>query len=103
MLAQLLGLVLGVQDGQLGEHTHVHALETQTGLQQRHELHEVPAAEVVGDQLIQLVGLHHNVETADLRKAELACVNAREAHLAPAARVVGLACSLHGILVLACL
>jgi hypothetical protein len=66
MLAQLLGAVLGVEDGQLGEHAHVHAVQAQASLQQRHELHEVPTGLVVRDKLVKLVGLHNNVETADL-------------------------------------
>ena len=43
MLTHLGGLVLGVEDGQLGEHAHVCALQAQGCFQQTDELVEVPA------------------------------------------------------------
>ena len=81
MLAHLGRLVLAVEDGQLGEHAHMRALQTECGLQQRDQLVKVAARLVVADELLQLVGVHHDVQTAHLGQTELATVNASKAHL----------------------
>lgn len=48
MLAHLGRLVLGVEDGQLGEHAHVRALQPQGRLQEADEFVEV--ASVLGNK-----------------------------------------------------
>lgn len=81
MLLHLLRFELGVEDGELGEHAHVGTLEAQRGLQQSDELLEVPAVLIVTDQVLQLVGVDHDVQTADLRQPKLLTVHTSEAHL----------------------
>ena len=81
VLAHLLRLVLGVEDGQLGEHAHVRALQTERSLEQADELHEVAAVLVVVDEVFELVGVHDDVQTAHLCQAELLVVDAGEADL----------------------
>lgn len=49
---QLLRLVLRVQDGKLGVHSDVGVLAPQTAVQQAHELIEVTALLVLGNQLL---------------------------------------------------
>lgn len=81
MLLHLLRFELGVEDGELGEHTHVGALEAQRGLQQSDELLEVSAVLIVTDQVLQLVCVDHNVQTTNLRQPKLLTVHTGEAHL----------------------
>lgn len=50
---------------------------------------------VVVDEVLELVGVHDDVQAAHLREAELARVHAREAHLLPRARRVRLARAVH--------
>ena len=101
MLAHLLGLVLGVEDGQLGEHPHVGPLQAQGRFQQLNELLEVAAVLVVVDELLQLVRMHHNVQPTHLGQAELLVVHTCEAHLFPCLGGVGFTRPVHGSLVLA--
>ena len=75
------------------------SLETERRLEQRYELLEVAAILVVVDQVLELVGVHDYVEAAHLRQAELAVLDAREAHLLPRLGAVGLARALHRALV----
>ncbi|TNN66811.1 hypothetical protein EYF80_022880 [Liparis tanakae] len=113
VLPHLLRFELGVEDGELGEHAHVGALQPQRRLQQRDELLVEPAVLIVADQVLQLVGVDHDVEAADLPQTKLLAVHAREAHLAatsrnplparyllPRPRAVGFAGAVHGRLVL---
>ena len=81
VLPHLLGLELGVEDGQLGEHAHVGALQAQRRLQQGDQLLEVAPVLVVADELLQLVSVDHDVQAADLGQPELLAVHARKAHL----------------------
>lgn len=81
MLPHLLRFELGIENGELGEHAHVGALQAQRGLQQGDELLEVASVLVVADQVLQLVGVDHDVKAADLRKTEFLAVHARKAHL----------------------
>ena len=85
MLSQFSGLVLGVQNGQLGEHAHVGALQAQGGLQQTHQLLEVAPLLIVVVQVLQLVGVDDDVKAAHLRQTELVVVDASEANLLPGA------------------
>ena len=81
MFPHLGWLVFGVEDGQLGEHTHVSPLQAEGGLQQLDQLLKVAAVLVVVDELLQLVGVHHDVETAHLGQPELLAIDAGEANL----------------------
>lgn len=81
VLPHLLRFELGVQNSQLGEHAHVCALQAERRLQQSDELLKVASVLVVADQVLQLIGVDHNVEAADLRQAELLAVHAGKAHL----------------------
>lgn len=81
MLPHLLRFELGIENGELGEHAHVGALQAQRGLQQGDELLEVASVLVVADQVLQLVGVDHDVKAADLCKTEFLAVHARKAHL----------------------
>lgn len=96
VLAHLLGPVLAVEDGELGEHAHVRALEPECLLEQRDELVEVAAVLVVVDELVELVGVHDDVQAAHLREAELLLVDAGEADLLPGLGRVGLASRVDG-------
>lgn len=55
---------------------------------------------VVVDQLLQLVSVNHDVETAHLGKSELLSIHAGKAHLFPGAGAVGLTGAVHSSLVL---
>lgn len=81
MFPHFLRFELGVEDGELCEHPHVGALQAQRRLQQSDELLKVPAVLIVADQVLQLVGVDHNVKAADLRQPELLAVDARKANL----------------------
>ena len=81
MLPHLAGLVLGVEDSQLGEHAHVSPLQTECGLHERDELAEVALVLVEADQLLQLIGVHYDVQATHLRQTELLRLHTREAHL----------------------
>ena len=81
MLTHLGWLVLGIEDGQFGEHAHMGTLQTQGGLKEQNELLKVAAVLVVVDQLLKLVGVNHNVETAHLGQTEFLAIHTREADL----------------------
>lgn len=81
MLPHLLRFELGVQDGELSEHAHVGALQAQRRLQQRDQLLEVPAVLIVADQVLQLIGVDHYVQAADLRQPKLLAIHASKANL----------------------
>ena len=83
MFFQLLGLVFGVEDGELCEHSHVGPLQPQGGFQQAHELLEVSPILVVVDQILQLVGVHNDVKAAHLGQTELVILNTRETNFLP--------------------
>eukprot|EP00123_Amoebidium_parasiticum_P016952 comp23654_c0_seq1/m.40409 comp23654_c0_seq1/g.40409 ORF comp23654_c0_seq1/g.40409 comp23654_c0_seq1/m.40409 type:complete len:589 (+) comp23654_c0_seq1:220-1986(+) len=101
VLHHLLGLVAGVEDCQLRKHAHVRTLQTKTGLQKGDDLIEVAPADVVVDQLLQLVGMDHNVQTGNLSQPELLGIHAGIAHLLPCAGAVCLAGAVDGGLELA--
>ena len=65
MLLEFLRLVLGVEDGQLCEHSHVGSLQTQRRLQQTHQLLEVTPVLQVEKQMSQRRVTH---------KSDLSCV-----------------------------
>ncbi|TNN69752.1 hypothetical protein EYF80_019984 [Liparis tanakae] len=69
VLPHLLGLEFGVEDGQLGEHAHVSALQSQGGLQH------------VVDELLQFIGVDDDVQPTHLGKTELFPIYTRKAHL----------------------
>eukprot|EP00128_Syssomonas_multiformis_P005980 Colp12_sorted_trinity150504_noHs@23513 len=100
VLHHLLRAVLGVEDGKLGEHTHVGTLKAKTSLEERDKLIKVAASLIVVDKLLKLVSVDNNVETANLGKAELLSVNAGIAHTLPGLGAVGLAGAVNGSLVL---
>ena len=75
--------VLAEQDRQLREDTHVRALETETSLKQADDLVEVPSPLVHLDERAELLGMHDNVETANLRQAELALLDTCGVNLLP--------------------
>lgn len=81
VLPHLLRFELGVEDGQLSEHAHVSPLQTQRSLQQSDELFKVPAVLIVADQVLQLIGVDHNMKATDLRQPELLTVHACKADL----------------------
>lgn len=81
MLSHFLLFELGVEDGELCEHAHVGPLQTQRSLQQRDQLLEVPTVLIVADQVLQLIGVDHNVQAADLRQPKLLAIHARKANL----------------------
>lgn len=56
---------------------------------------------VVVDQFLQLISMHHNMETAHLGQPELLSIHTSKAHLFPSAGAVGLASTIHSSLVLA--
>ncbi|KAF3851321.1 hypothetical protein F7725_013093, partial [Dissostichus mawsoni] len=90
------------EDGELGEHAHVGALQAQRSLQQSDELLEVCAVLIVADQVLQLVSVDHNVEAADLCQPELLAIHTRKTHLylLPCPCAVGLPAAVHSRLVL---
>ena len=75
MLSHLRGLVLGVENGQLGEHAHVCPLQAQGSLHESDQLLKVPSVLVVVDQVLQFVGVDHNVQAAHLRQPKLLCIH----------------------------
>mmetsp|Transcript_2864 Transcript_2864/g.8698 ORF Transcript_2864/g.8698 Transcript_2864/m.8698 type:complete len:265 (-) Transcript_2864:3508-4302(-) len=101
VLHQRLDLKLGVHDAQLGEDAHVRALQPQARLEQCDELVELALALVEVGNLVQLVGVHDDVQARHLRQALLALQGALKAHLLPRAHRVGLARGVHRRLELA--
>lgn len=81
VLPHLLRFELGVEDGELGEHAHVSALQSQRSLQQSDELLKVPAVLIVADQVLQLVGVDHYVKATDLCQTELLTIHTCKTHL----------------------
>ena len=75
--------VLAEQDRQLREDTHVRAFETETSLKQADDLVEVPSPLVHLDERAELLSVHNDVETTNLRQTELALLNTRGVHLLP--------------------
>ncbi|RUS20584.1 hypothetical protein BC937DRAFT_94892 [Endogone sp. FLAS-F59071] len=101
MLHHLLGSVLGVQDRQLREHTHVRALQTEATFQQGHEFVKEPITLVHRDELLELLSVDNDMETTDLGQTELAMFDARRVDLLPHFGGVGLAGTVDGVLILA--
>ena len=83
MFSEFSGLVLGVQDGQLGEHAHVGSFQTQGGLKQTHQLFEVTSLLIIIVQVFQLVSVNHDVKAAHLSESQLVVVDTSEANLLP--------------------
>lgn len=83
MLHQSLGLVLGVEDRELGEHSHVSTLEPETSFEERDELVRVSAVFVKLDERLKLLGVNDQVETTDLGEAELLLVDTSGVDLLP--------------------
>jgi len=71
VLPHLLRFVLAVENGQLSEHPHVRPLQAKSGFQQEDKLFKVASVLVVVDELLQLIGVHYDVEPADLGETEL--------------------------------
>ena len=75
---------------QLREDACVRRLEREPLLEQRGQLLPVAAALVHGDELLQVVGRHDDVQPRGLRELELAHADARRGHLLPHLDGVGL-------------
>lgn len=63
-----------------------------------HELHELCALArplVVSDEVFEVVGVHDDVQTADVRQSDLVSPQARETDLLPRVHAVGLSGSVH--------
>jgi hypothetical protein len=71
VLHEALGLVARVEDGELGEHAGVRALEVEAVLDQSDDLFRVPAALVVAHQLVHLVAVDDDVQARGLRGSDL--------------------------------
>mmetsp|Transcript_1325 Transcript_1325/g.3676 ORF Transcript_1325/g.3676 Transcript_1325/m.3676 type:complete len:568 (+) Transcript_1325:983-2686(+) len=87
---ELVWLVLGEQDAELGVHAGVRALLGQAGVEQADQLLEVAVLLVVRDQLLQVVWVDDDVHGGDLGATELLRGDARDVDLLPDFRVVGL-------------
>lgn len=81
VLPHLLRFKLGVEDGELCEHAHVSALQTQRSFQQSNELLKVPTVLVVADEVLQLIGVDHYVKATDLCQPKLLAIHACKTHL----------------------
>lgn len=57
--------------------------QAQTGLKKADDLLKVTTVLVHLDQTLQLLGMYNDVETANLREAELGLLNASSVHLLP--------------------
>ena len=99
VLHHTIRVVLGQSDTQLGEHTHVSPLQPETGLEDRDKLIKVTVALILADEGLQLLGVHNQVQTANLGQTELLLVNAGLVDLLPDLDAVGLAGTLHSSLV----
>mmetsp|Transcript_7994 Transcript_7994/g.24161 ORF Transcript_7994/g.24161 Transcript_7994/m.24161 type:complete len:827 (-) Transcript_7994:2764-5244(-) len=94
---ELLGLVLRVQNRELGVHADVGALAAEAGVQKLDELLEVAVLLVLRGKVLQVVRVHDDVHTRDLGAAELFRLHARDVDLPPGLRVVGLFGCLDGL------
>mmetsp|Transcript_36899 Transcript_36899/g.63699 ORF Transcript_36899/g.63699 Transcript_36899/m.63699 type:complete len:420 (-) Transcript_36899:2862-4121(-) len=68
-----------------------------------HQLHELGGAAstlVVADELLQVIRVHDDVQTADVGQAELLGTQTSEVHFLPGGGAVGLGGSIHGLAVL---
>lgn len=95
MFPHPLRFVFAVKDGEFGEHAHMRSFESESSLEKVDEFLEVAAVLVVVDEVLELVGVHDDVQAAHLRQAELAAVHARETHLFPGASRVRFAGAVH--------
>lgn len=93
-----LRLVFTVENSQLGEHSHVSSLESQSGFQKIDEFFEVTAILIIIDQVLQLVGVHDYVQTAHLGQSEFTAVHAGETNFLPSASRISFARAVHGAL-----
>ena len=87
---ELLRLVLGVEDGQLRIQADVRALTVEAAVQQAHQRVEGALLLVLRDQLLEVVRVHDDVHARELGAAVLLRLDARNVHLLPGPRVVGL-------------
>ena len=101
MFAQPLRFVFAVENRELREHAHVRALEAEARLEQLDERLVVSARLIVFNELLELVGVHDNVETADLSESKLVLIDARKADLLPRSRRVGFAARVNCALIVA--
>ena len=109
MFHSLLWFVLGVEDREFREHSHVCPLKTETSLHQCNEFIKEAIVFVLLNQLLQFLGMDNQVETADLSKTEFSLVDTCLIYLFPNPVVrthsarsrlcgVGLACTVNSIL-----
>lgn len=75
MLHGLLRLVLGVENREFGEHGHVCPLKTETRLHQCNEFVKEAVVLVLLDQFLQFLGMHNQIETANLSETEFSLVD----------------------------
>ena len=80
-------LVLAQEDGKLGEDTHVGALETKTGFEQRDDFLKVTSALVNLDEGRKLLGVNDDVQTADLGQSEVVLLDTSRMNLLPDSRI----------------
>mmetsp|Transcript_10474 Transcript_10474/g.36145 ORF Transcript_10474/g.36145 Transcript_10474/m.36145 type:complete len:1393 (-) Transcript_10474:82-4260(-) len=100
VLHQLVELVLGVQNSQLGEDSHVRALQSEASLHEGDELLVLAPALVELADVLQVIGVHDDAQAAELSEPVLLLLHAGKADLLPGLGRVGLARGLHGGLVL---
>mmetsp|Transcript_85602 Transcript_85602/g.178839 ORF Transcript_85602/g.178839 Transcript_85602/m.178839 type:complete len:220 (-) Transcript_85602:2472-3131(-) len=98
---QLLGLVLGVENSQLGVHTDVRAFAAKAAVEQAHELLKVASALVRGDKIFKVISVHDDVHAGDFRAAELLRLHASQVDLPPCLGVVRFLRRFHSLSVLA--
>jgi hypothetical protein len=83
VLHQPLRFVFGVEDRELGEHSHVSSLKTKTSFEERNELVGVSTVLVKLDERLKFFGVDDEVETTDLSETELLLVDTSSVDLLP--------------------
>mmetsp|Transcript_49882 Transcript_49882/g.106893 ORF Transcript_49882/g.106893 Transcript_49882/m.106893 type:complete len:672 (-) Transcript_49882:2191-4206(-) len=98
---ELFGLVLGVEDRQLGVHANVGTIAGEAAVEEADESLEGALLLVLSDELLQMVRVHDDVHASDLCASELLGLDASNVHLLPCLGVVSLPCRFDGLGVLA--
>ena len=68
--------------------------------EQLHELCTLPGPLVVADEILEVVGVDDDVQSAYVRKTDLVCLETRKAYFLPRGHAVCLCSRLHGFSVL---
>lgn len=98
VIHQFLWLVLSVENTQLGEHTDVRSLKTETVLNEVGQFFPVAILLVVGNNILQMIRMHNNVWTSNTSQSELLSLHTSEGDLLPGLWSVSLLGSLEGSL-----